>query len=91
MASKRETVALLASPPGEGGVAVVEVVGPEAVTCVARRFSKPLPSPGRLAVGRLVDEVVVRGNDENICGQGCTPSRTNCGFILQNFDSRKRE
>src|SRR5258706_14419446 len=50
----------MASPPGEGGVAVIEVVGPDAESEVARRFSRPLPGPGRLGVGRLVDEVVVR-------------------------------
>jgi tRNA modification GTPase len=59
MGKGSEVVAVLASPPGEGGVAVVEVVGPGAVAAVARKFSGRMPKPGSLAVGRLVDEVVV--------------------------------
>jgi tRNA modification GTPase len=59
-ASAEPTVARVASPPGEGGVAVIEVVGPAAEAQVARRFSRPLPKPGRLAVGRLVDDVIIR-------------------------------
>ncbi len=53
-------MALLVTPPGSGGIAVIQVVGRDAAKAVQAKFSRPLPKPGELAVGRLVDEVVVR-------------------------------
>jgi tRNA modification GTPase len=55
-----QLASVLLTPRGPGGIAVVQVVGRGAARVVAAKFSRPLPRPGALAVGRLVDEVVVR-------------------------------
>lgn len=62
------TIAAIATPPGEGGVAIVRISGPEAVTVAGRLFSGPVHAykshtahVGRVtdAQGRLVDEALL--------------------------------
>ncbi|MBI2931771.1 MAG: 50S ribosome-binding GTPase [Planctomycetes bacterium] len=52
------TVAVRATAPGMGGIAVVEILGPGALELV-RRFI-PIGAPDRVAYGRIVDEVLAR-------------------------------
>lgn len=62
------TIAAIATPPGEGGVAIVRISGPEAVTVAGRIFSGPVHAykshtahVGRVtdAQGHLVDEALL--------------------------------
>ena len=68
----KETIARLQTPPGRGGIAVIELAGPSADAILAEVF-RPWPShadggPDRLglgylvAAGRRIDEVVVCRN-----------------------------
>lgn len=63
-----ETIAAVATPPGEGGVAIVRISGNEAVTVAAKIYSGPLLSYqshtlhfGKIIdqSGNLVDEVLI--------------------------------
>ena len=60
------------TPPGAGGVAVLEVRGPEALASVARLTRRP-PRPGRLSLlvleeaGELVDEALVWAESAERC------------------------
>ena len=42
MYHREETIAAIATPPGEGGVAIIRISGPQAVPVGARVFSGPL-------------------------------------------------
>ena len=37
-----ETIAAIATPPGEGGVAIIRISGDEALACASRVFSGPV-------------------------------------------------
>jgi tRNA modification GTPase len=66
-----DTVAAIATPPGQGGVAVIRLSGPEALSVVGRLFRRygggGIDEPRRVYVGRLlerpggatIDEVLV--------------------------------
>jgi len=56
MAQVEPTVALLATPPGPGGIAVVQIVGPEAREVARRAGLRLAPAP---AHSRLDDDVLV--------------------------------
>ncbi len=52
-----ETIAAVATPPGEGGVAIIRISGKEAISIAEKIFSKPvtnLPS-NTLAFGKIVE------------------------------------
>ncbi len=68
MTARSDTIAAIATPPGQGGVAIVRVSGPDAVAIVGRLVEgATLAEPRRVYVGRLsadatgsaLDEVVV--------------------------------
>ncbi len=54
-----DTIAALATPPGEGGIAVIRVSGPDAITCVDRTFRAKAPlrtaATHTAHVGEIVD------------------------------------
>jgi tRNA modification GTPase len=55
MAENAPTVALLATPPGPGGIAVVQIVGPDAREVARRAGLRLTPAP---ALSRLDDDVL---------------------------------
>lgn len=58
MRNDRDTIAALATPPGEGGIAVLRVSGPDAPAVLARCFRRARTGeirPGRLYYGRALD------------------------------------
>lgn len=65
-----DTIAAIATPPGEGGIAVLRVSGPEAVTIVERRFRSSAPLSAAAThtahVGSIVDEHGERA-DQVVC------------------------
>ncbi|HSK29100.1 MAG TPA: tRNA uridine-5-carboxymethylaminomethyl(34) synthesis GTPase MnmE, partial [Candidatus Limnocylindria bacterium] len=69
---EQDTIAAIATPPGEGGVAIVRVSGPEAEAIATSVFFRPQEKSGRLQshrlhhggirdphTGRMVDEVLL--------------------------------
>jgi len=54
-----DTIAAIATPPGQGGIAIVRLSGPEALSIVGRLFSTADPDaalePRRVHVGRLLE------------------------------------
>ncbi len=60
-----DTIAALATPPGEGAIAMVRISGPDALSIVERVFRGAAPQPrvatfGRIVAGEeIVDEVVL--------------------------------
>lgn len=68
MYQKGETIAAIATPPGEGGIAVIRISGDAAITVAEKIYSGPLRSYlshtahcGRIvdAQGEIVDEVLI--------------------------------
>lgn len=65
------------TPPGRGGVALLAVEGPGAAALLGALFARPLPAPGRVAPGALVergeplDEVLVARAAEDAFEVGC--------------------
>ena len=56
--SQAQTIAWLQTPPGKGGIAVISLAGPDAERIVGQVFrsgSRGVPSPGKLALGHVVD------------------------------------
>jgi tRNA modification GTPase len=58
--SPTDTIAAISTPPGEGGIGVIRLSGPDAVA-IARRLFRPAfdPAPYRLHYGHVVDETGV--------------------------------
>src|SRR5262245_49112193 len=55
-----DTIAAIATPPGEGGVGVVRVSGPDALPILERLFAPARPGawrPFRMRFGRVVDRM----------------------------------
>jgi tRNA modification GTPase len=63
-----DTIAAIATPPGQGGVAIVRISGPDAHTIVERLLSRPAGAapmtPRRVYVGRLVERLGGRAIDQ---------------------------
>ena len=66
MSPVRTTIAAIATPQGRGGIGVIRLSGPQAVTITAALTGKPLPSPRqagfavfRDAAGEPLDEGLV--------------------------------
>ncbi len=71
----RDTIAAIATPLGQGGIAVVRVSGPDAATIVARlleRGDRPL-RPRRVYVGKLLDRAGGSAIDEVLVFTMCAP------------------
>jgi tRNA modification GTPase len=70
MKTHYDTIAAVATPPGEGGLAVIRVSGPEAITIVARRFSGRVSLTGAAShtahVGELCNAAGV-AIDQTVC------------------------
>lgn len=82
-----DTIAAIATPPGEGAIGIVRVSGPDALVCARRAFrragSRPLvsPRPRYLYLGTVVDPRSGRALDEALLAYFAAP-RTYTGEDL---------
>jgi tRNA modification GTPase len=63
---RADTIAAPATPPGEGGIAVIRVSGPDAIAAMMPLFVRR-PRDRRVVVGRILDPATTEVVDEAIC------------------------
>ena len=59
-----DTIVAVATPPGEGGIGIVRLSGPQAVTCLGKVFRSKITSPAEMECRRLYLGHLVNGRDE---------------------------
>ena len=59
-----DTIVAVATPPGEGGIGIVRLSGPQAVACLGKVFRSKITSPAEMECRRLYLGRLVNGRDE---------------------------
>ena len=66
MSNFDDTIAAIATAPGEGGVAIVRVSGPDALRIADNVFRGPLPKPSQRSTHTIVHGHVADTNEKNL-------------------------
>ncbi|MEI7770514.1 MAG: tRNA uridine-5-carboxymethylaminomethyl(34) synthesis GTPase MnmE [Chloroflexales bacterium] len=81
-----DTIAAIATPPGEGGVGMVRLSGPDALAIARAIFRPARPGPlrpYRLRYGHVVDPTTGAAVDEALCGFMRAPRSFTCEDVVE--------
>jgi tRNA modification GTPase len=81
-----DTIAAIATPPGEGGIGIVRLSGPEAVSIAAQIFRPRRPGPlrpYRLRYGQVIDPAGPTVVDEALVAFMAAPRSFTCEDVIE--------